>query len=597
MNYGYFFKLDRDSMLKDGIVQFRYMPVTTRKGDVKYPIYLIVNRYSVEIYCHTFSEGSIHTHHKILSLSLSTDHDVKDNLTDTLKDCYTHFYSFKDQVEIDRTPFSNEFSSDSPQEPSKTSSSKIALRNIILDFIYDFENHSVFEHSPFYEEVEIFLKQNKLFNAILLKYLYRLRRNAAQGDSSIMDLDLYVKAERSWLDFLRTEGLSEVVYCSGWIKDVEIEYAEIVFRKDRQENINRFYSDSVSTSNETDEVLSLKQSTRWLIRRYAMISAVRTVIQNWAWRFKFTLWMKAVAIIFLFFIFRGLIAIIGDSSSLCDKAVYVITMSVLGMGIAIPILFIVGKSFFSILLPRLLASISAAWMIIVTTEELWKISYDVYLGNALYYIPFLLFTMFYLYSEIKNRIPYIPRKETILRTMTLLFVSGFYTLLIGIVFMSFTAPSILVRTDWLKEMYNALENPAYKNVTTANWHMESNGVVTRLMEHRMISERNNTIHHKRLSGRIQARDQLYRPVNDYSFEYLYTRSSVPNETMRSMHFNNLTQLRSKKFPWHKMQYNFKVLFIHIYVFPGMLLLRSILVLFLGIFIQYAFVDHPITEPL
>jgi hypothetical protein len=91
MIYGHFFKLDRDSVLSNGQVMFRYLPVRC-KPDKKddeypyYPVYAVLGRYAIDFFYHAKDQkNDHHVHIRLLHLPLSLNLSVKDKLTSILQ--------------------------------------------------------------------------------------------------------------------------------------------------------------------------------------------------------------------------------------------------------------------------------------------------------------------------------------------------------------------------------------------------------------------------------------------------------------------------------------------------------------------------------
>ena len=210
MNYGRFFALDLDaSDISHGIAVFNYHEVQNLNRNnwckeihdtPQYPIYLQFTPEGVSFYLHYVKElGENQVAHQdslILSLSLSSDLDVKDNLTEAINRIYDTVFplnlSNNPIYEVIQESVSkptglvcysslNIFNKGEKQSCGKGTDKKEPfnhhfVRKLFLDFLYDLEHSDVFENTALYDDIYIKLHKNFLFNAIANKAEYYYQR-------------------------------------------------------------------------------------------------------------------------------------------------------------------------------------------------------------------------------------------------------------------------------------------------------------------------------------------------------------------------------------------------------------------------------------
>lgn len=210
MNYGRFFALDLDaSDISHGIAVFNYHEVQNRNRNTwckeihdtpQYPIYLQFTSEGVSFYLHYVKElGESPVAHQdslILSLSLSSDLDVKDNLTEAINRIYdtvfplnltnNPIYEVIQESVSKPTGFVcysslNIFNKGEKRSRGKGTDKEEPfnhhfVRKLFLDFLYDLEHSDVFENIALYDDIYIKLHKNFLFNAIANKAEYYYQR-------------------------------------------------------------------------------------------------------------------------------------------------------------------------------------------------------------------------------------------------------------------------------------------------------------------------------------------------------------------------------------------------------------------------------------
>ena len=107
-----------------------------------------------------------------------------------------------------------------------------------------------------------------------------------------------------------------------------------------------------------------------------------------------------------------------------------------------------------ILLPRLAAAIVTAWITITLSEDMFKAFFD--LSHQSFPIATVMLTtviLVFVYFEIGKIVPYLNPVKKILRSLSLLLISFFYAIVIGFLFIAFSADRFIERSDYLDDFY------------------------------------------------------------------------------------------------------------------------------------------------
>jgi hypothetical protein len=495
------------------------------------------------------------------------------------------------------------FRSEDPKEK------KIYFRKLLLDFIYDLEHTHVFENSPYYEEAEVRLRENFMFNAIAAKAAYYWNRhnwikklyeeqrekdtsgehtgNDEKGGKAIYAENL-AATEKQWLDILRSEQSCEYCsYSSGWFQSVEKEYEDVILPESKNKHAEEVFDryewrqtlkqgsnsrDQNHTTYEKDNLNITRESVRWFLRRYNFISAARLL-----WNFCKLRHREFILAAILGLVIVAYIGCANDTNYLFVKiCIYYLLWSICLL-IVFLLLFIIRSAFSALrkripcfmkkdqsfhkdssglalpvlgmLMPRLIMAISSAWIFITTTEEIYKSSFDVTFSTgwwvALLIIPIMLFMML----EVRNIAPDVKSSSIFYRCIVVLGIGFIYSLIIGMFFINFTAKRILPRSDYLPTFYHELDNTKWENPYKGK-------------ELEKIKKSNSSNLYDDL-GKVHLKsNEIYRVLPEWP-----------------------------------VLLKIKIVCFDLDVLPVMLLFRTFFALFIGIFIQLIFEDKPITEPL
>ena len=533
MNYGRFFVLDLEaSDLTHGISVFNYRGIKYEKDDgkceekrdtPKYPIYLQFTPKGVFFYIHYAIKKEldkedfdiVHQNSPILSLLISSNFDIKDNLTDCLNNIF--YTTFPDNAKdnciydiIER----NVRSSEKQKKDITYSSLEIFginyckpqvdrpsmigfIRKLFLDFLYDLKHTGVFENASDYDEIYIKLHENFLFNAIANKAEYYYQRKQQQKSPEVdcpwkaMDWqlfysDFYSKAEQKWIETITDPKADRCFYESDWFSDVETEMNRVYisgavrFRlpvkkghrpeylvSEKTKCCHEYVSDIVIKGGYTDEYLSIVRSKReikerlklsaksasnWYLKKYSFSGTTKI------WYGKNYIWFRSIIVLFILSLCSVLIIPSVQEEILPDQVIppliIVCSLFVLWLSgfINYKEWYMRGIGCLNILMPRLFASIVAAWFTLAVGEDVFKGFFD-YVHQPIVSIGLLLILIVFVYYEIGKINPYIDIPKRFIRSLILMLVAFSYAFIVGLLVIDFFGGRYLERSDYIDEFY------------------------------------------------------------------------------------------------------------------------------------------------
>ena len=232
-------------------------------------------------------------------------------------------------------------------------------------------------------------------------------------------------------------------------------------------------------------------STKWLLKRYNFKDANRVVWWFFPWANTIYLFLLIAFITLvvgqrngdgillkLYNTFYNFIESIADFiqlgfSWLYDKTLALVQLlgiptwlmwafAIILIGLAIYVLYRSGRVHF--LFPRLIASITTAWLTITLGEDLYKAFFDIDLNSWSLFLIILFIWAFVIY-EVHRIVPKIEVWRKLLRAGELMIISFAISLAVGICVINFTGDRMLVRSGILPKMYrdNVLVNPTTYN--------------------------------------------------------------------------------------------------------------------------------------
>ena len=489
---------------------------------------------------------------------------VKDNLTARLSHA---FYDYKEVPHIyDLKESGSKFYSNLSlwNECSKSDANdkenNLSFRRLILDFLYDLEHSRVFYASPHIEEIEVRLRENFFFSAIAAKtayYFYREHYLKTDDHEEALLFGYNLKeSEITWLNILRDERATETFWHEDWLNEVEDEYKNVMFdeifnRSDWREDIN---PNGCDEKNDKQNIRVLRETARWFLRRYDIFSGVKAIFQYKEYRKK---WIIPLFILSFIFFPMLMMNFIDEPKEIGALTVNAVVYTLAGF---IPFLllllgFLYQKMFLpvaSAMLPRLMMATASAWLLFTTTEELWKMSFDMKIFENNWVIVLLVPVILFMSIEIKNQAPDIKLRDVLLRIGYIISIGFIYSILIGMFFIHFTGEKMLNRSGYFEEFYASSDlNTSFQPSSTlfCAFRDDSSKVIA--------------------NGYKWLSDVKYE-LNGYPMQLKY---DIPVFFWREGEKATMSFL------------------------PGLLLFRSIFALFIGIFVQLIFEDKPITEPL
>lgn len=520
MNYGRFFALDIEtSDIPHGIAIFNYHVVrnwnrSTWCNEIQdmpqYPIYLQFTSEGVFFYLHVnelMGDRIIHQDCLILSLLLSSDLDVRDNLTEAINRIYDTAFpkNLTNEVPEESMLKSPEcicysaldvFNKQEKQSYGKRTDEQETVnhcyvRKIFLDFLYDLEHSDVFKNIVLYDDIYIKLHKNFLFNAIANKAEYYYQRyqqilhkrpfEVPWGipHKKLFYAEYYAKAEQRWVETITNPQAERCFNDSQWFSDVESEMASVYVSKSEKAHKNggRLKSDYMACCNEyvskiifpghepssskykstKDKITriittSAKTASDWYLKKYSFSGTLKIWYgRKYKW-LNFII-MSLVAWLCLIFLVPSFFKTI--FSDLATPTLIIIS--------AILFLWISGfinyrrwhirtVSCINILMPRLFASIVAAWFTLAIGEDIFKGFFDIVHQKWVSCILLGILIVFVNY-EIGKINPYIPFHKKIYRTAGLISVAFSYAFIIGVLVINFFGGKYLERSDYIDEFY------------------------------------------------------------------------------------------------------------------------------------------------
>lgn len=303
MNSSIFFELDSESSKPaNGISVFNYKRYKNHinednKGYKRtpiFPFYLIISYKKIDFNVHYFyeeGEDQFHYHNTILSLTLSSNYDDYDALSEELKRAFRTSYPNKrngyisDIINkskdtecqfIDQVSFINIYN----HQKDKVHE---VIRTFVLDFMYDLEHSNVFENSKYHDKMYGRLMANKVYKIIVCRSsfyyyltLYKSVRNKKFKNSVI--LNSLIESFDKWYNLIIDERSIELFdfLDNNWVMDNERELknARKEFAKIKEEYYNTSYKRKYKSITNNNAYLHkvwkefTRKTTQWRILRY-----------------------------------------------------------------------------------------------------------------------------------------------------------------------------------------------------------------------------------------------------------------------------------------------------------------------------------------
>lgn len=503
MQEGHFFKLDRDSLPHEGQVIFRYLPVQREKDSEKslpyYPVYLVLKPHALEFYYNgTAQESKEHVHIRLLDIPLTPNLTAEDNATDILVNIYRktfllgkHYQNkVGDSVHSfwNLSPFYSEdiyrkIIEDQFPDSSDTGIDKyIFFRKLVLDFLFDLEHTGIFENSPYYQDIVRLLLSNPFFSAIRAKSAYYYDRqnyinNRADNDARLFYAKKLEAAEKRWLNLLLAESTCELFMSAkeNWFHPVEQEYSNVLFNKNKFDRSRwRRLLEGKDKQVGDENMAILRKSASWYLRRYNFKRAAISVLQYREDKKPTAIGLGILA--FLLVLLLGSLYHsdwLENSKDYFGDAVFYASYGMLGVVVGSISILVIYRRFLlpiiGLMMPRLIMAIASTWIFFTTSEELWKISFDVSFSEEWWIVLLILPVSSFMILELKRIAPDVKTKELFPRAFIILVIGFFFSLLIGTIFIHATAERMLCRSGYLENYYRdiLIENSRFRFDSTA----------------------------------------------------------------------------------------------------------------------------------
>lgn len=461
----------------------------------------------------------------------------------------------------------------------------VTYRELILDFLFDLEHSQVFKNSPHYEKMEQSLREDLFFSALAAKYDFYYKRKILRVELDTGKLDKanviktlyddYYVAHNQWLDILCLPQMVRIINeKNNWFEEIEKEQKNVLFPNDdpvkqiRKNNlcysVKSDYKESSlkSVFNPEDFQDNLQNSTKWFLRRYDFFSSIRIALQEGKIR-------TILNFLFIFLITYFAVKLLTAYNNIpkVDSIDHVYNISIylkyfrilfsiqyldlflFPLTLIITIVLIVRRSWrrnkiltIGLFMPRTLMAATSAWLILASSDEGWRTHFDMNIKLALL-VGFILSVVIFLFMMVEVKNITSGKAGSLFRRVLIVFIVGLaYSLVIGTLYTSFTARTILTRSGIAQEYF------------TGNTFKNEN---------------------------IQTEE--FSPETDYFKKFI--SAEPPNFKKNNAGCNVM------------YEYKIPVFNTFLYIFPGMLIINSCLALFIGIFLQLIFEDKPVTEPL
>lgn len=538
MNYGRFFTLDvKASQLASGLAVFNYRGMknsNTPQGNNirdKYPIYVHFSKEEVTFHLHYIKQkgdsvdGLVeeHSNSLILSLPISSNLGIKDNLTQNIIDIYSSKFPFNNEgniiydiaeKSIKNTEENSKGISYSSLEVFGINYNKPPyedrppiiglLRKLFLDFLYDMEHTSVFHNAPNFDTISTCLNENILFRAIRDKAEYYYQRKSASirneqpsdcfanTDKDVFAADYYVEAENRWVNTIIAPKSEAVFYAAkGWFKEAEEEMDSVYLsghitnnppkggKEIRSKNFTHRCADFVSKirypKSDKSELVEYNSSN---INTYnnKIVDTGRTALDWYLHKYCFTGILKIwygrghSSLRFIMLALSILLLAALSFSQLSESINMHLPIVIVAVLFAIRgVVYLKDRDRLgrvggvNVFMPRLLASIIAAWFTLTIGEDIFKGFFDT-VHDYRISATLIVITFLFVFNEIGKINPYISWRKKIRRTMTLISMAFVYSFLSGVLIIHFFGGTYLERSDYIDEFYTNniyIDNPQF----------------------------------------------------------------------------------------------------------------------------------------
>ena len=255
-------------------------------------------------------------------------------------------------------------------------------------------------------------------------------------------------------------------------------------------------------------------------------------------------------------------------------------------------------------MPKLLMAIMSGWVILLTAEALWKTLFDVKAEIAFHSAFILLIILLVFISvEVQKIKPILPIRKVLYRTLVLLAFGIFYSSSIGLLAMSFSSERVLTRSAYLENYYKGVVDDTREQYMDID--PESKQRLKDLLQKNVnVAMVNDTLVMKLQFNNGQGKDTLSKNVLlTFSNDNKKSRDNKPIIAKGDSLYQYLDSLVYRNNETSKLVYKPKessiplLNRIDLKIFPGMLLIETVIALFIGIFLHLLFDRRKIVEPI
>lgn len=388
------------------------------------------------------------------------------------------------------------------------------LRKIFLDFLFDMVHSDVFKNSVHFDAVYSALLSDYFCASIIKKSEFYYQRaiineqyNEERKEVNVVAKEIYAtyfdNAEAEWLECIQAKEAdkefentrqwykskkalpsirgqyNEVLFpsfnrhSSSWFVAPEIELRRVYFNNLEDENnpdkgkicCSNDFSELLGKDNGNAEDLQKRRhrSSVWLFRRYDFADAFRLATGKRGVNTFLMLLMLFLSIIMLSprtfeclmpFVLKNLHHVVIISLLILVMVLFLRSCKKLGMFKAKTLYYKVCALHRNLhfLFPRLIASITAAWLTVAFSEDLYKAFFDSpWSGWSIGIIVSLI--LLFVYYEVDKIVPRVGVFVKLFRSSQLLLTSFVISLVVGIIVINFTGERILIRSGILPEFY------------------------------------------------------------------------------------------------------------------------------------------------
>ncbi len=476
------------------------------------------------------------------------------------------------------------------------------LKRLLLDFLDDFFNGTVFNLSPKYHDTRGAILNSYVLKGIYLKADFFIKKQSLEdaqlnlaGGNGIVISPLenirHLDALTKWIEFINYLFTKN----SGWFDYSASELKKAVLKNNsfsvEKTAINPAEKNGRNRQNEKRHAIA-KRTVNYLIRNYEIFLASRIVFIK-AFKIK-SVWIPLAILLFSSYF------LLQNQLNEPFKWVVLILLDTLiaGIGIIVSSLIFHFHCSVNLVMPRLLMTITTSWIAILSNMDNMKRGFNLKPLEALGYAVVLIsVTSFFLVYEIVGN-TLITNFWKILRKVVNVVIPGILlSLCIGLFGMTLLIRPYLIQSDFFDLKVTVREN-IEEFRTRDNQDKTLTQKVEKLKMQLLITDQRFI---KPVQKELALADSA---LNDFREKHPEESRKVLYDKLHRLHLNdgaegngqlkgNLTN-KNRQLAYF---YNIGPINRKIIVLPGYLLLMASFAYFSGIFLTLLFDNKPVTDPL